>query len=157
MPTITEHPPVKPITKHEFKVPLDMLENVAELKGMKAPVAALTVAPTPLLGTWVNCDKATRGLLKLEITLTGKDVFVHAFGACHPTPCDWQKVPAMVYAENVCATPAVAFTAQYKFNFVETLIVGRLEFGALIVETFEHFIDGSGRADYNGVYFMNRV
>ncbi|MBZ5523079.1 MAG: hypothetical protein LAP21_12650, partial [Acidobacteriia bacterium] len=65
-------------------------------------------------------------------------------------------VPAMVFADNVCSTPAVAFTAQYKFNFLDALIVGRLEFGALIIETFNHFTDGSGRADYNTVEFMSK-
>lgn len=158
MPTLTEHPPVKPLTKHEFKTPMDMLDAVAELKGIKLP-APMAVPPPldlrPLLGTWFNVDKNTRGIPKLELTASGPVLSLHVWGKCHPTFCDWGVVQAKPFADSVCTTPVVAFTAQYKFNFVETLVVGRLEFGALFVETFDHFIDGSGREDYNAVYVMS--
>jgi hypothetical protein len=36
----------------------------------------------------------------------------------------------------------------YKFGFKETIVVGVLDRGSLIVETFDHFTDGSGRSDY---------
>lgn len=157
MPTVTEHPPVKPITKHEFKSPLDMLEPAAGFKGITL-AAPLTVAPPldlkPLLGTWLNCDKDTRGIAKLELTALGTALSIHAWGACTPTFCDWKIVPAKAFADSVCTTPAVAFTALFKFSFVETTVIGRLQFGALFVETFDHFIDGSGREDYNAVYIM---
>jgi hypothetical protein len=158
MPTVTEHLPVKPIIKHEFNSPLDMLEQVAELKGIKLLSPVTTQPPLdlkPLVGTWLNVDKATRGLVRVIVTASGQALSVHVFGACHPTPCDWGAVPAKAFADSVCSTPAVGFTAQYKFNFKETLIVGRLEFGALFVETFDHFIDGSGREDYSSVYILS--
>ncbi|SRR5579859_1869973 len=156
MPTTIEHPPVMPLTRFEFKTPLDEFEPVAKLKGIPVPAKALAVNATPLLGTWMNCDKQTGGLVKVVITPSGPAISVHAFGACVPTACDWGTVPGKVFADSVVSTPAVAFTALYKFNFKETTIVGRLEFGALIVETFDHFTDGSGRADYNAVYFMSK-
>jgi hypothetical protein len=157
MPTLTEHPPVKPIVKHAFNVPFDMLEEVAELKGIKfsPKTTPLPLDLKPLLGTWMNIDKATGGLIRLVFNATGRALSVHAFGACHPTPCDWGPVPAVAFADNVCSTPAVGFTAQYKFNFKETLIVGRLQSGALFVETFDHFTDGSGREDYSSAYIMS--
>ena len=43
---------------------------------------------------------------------------------------------------------AVGFTATYNFSFKQTVVVGHLMNGALIVETFDHFTDASGRADY---------
>jgi hypothetical protein len=155
MPTVTDHPPVKPITKHQFKSPLDMLETAAELKGV-----ALGVPPPldlkPLLGTWLNCDKNTRGIPKLELAASGTALSIHVWGACTPTLCDWKIVPAKAFADSVSTTSAVAFTALYKFSFVETTVIGRLQFGALFVETFDHFIDGSGREDYNAVYVMSK-
>jgi hypothetical protein len=42
----------------------------------------------------------------------------------------------------------VAFSGVYTFAFKQTTIVGRLLNGAMIVETFDHFTDNSGRADY---------
>ncbi len=158
MPTVIEHPPVKPATKLEFKAPLDTLEHAAELKGIKLPLPLPLppLDPKLLVGKWFNVDKATGGLVRLEISSTATGLLVHGFGACTPTPCNWGSVPAKEFAESVVSTTAVGFTAQFNFSFVETLMVGRLEFGALFVETFDHFIDGSGREDYNSVCIMSK-
>jgi hypothetical protein len=40
-------------------------------------------------GTWTNDNTQTRGISKLEIEESGKAVTVRAWGACHPTDCDW--------------------------------------------------------------------
>ena len=157
MPTITEHPPVKPITKHEFKAPLDMLETAAERKGitLAAPLAAPPPLDLkPLLGTWLNCDAKTRGIAKLDLTALGTALSIHVWGACTPTFCDWKVVPAKAFADSVCTTPAVAFTALYKFSFVETTASRPPAIWRAFVETFDHFIDGSGGEDYNAVYIM---
>lgn len=153
MPTVTEHPPVKPVTKHDFRMPSDVLETVAEFKKIKLPfVPPQHLDPKLLLGTWFNCDAQTRSIVRVEITQTKDGINVHLFGACHPTPCDWHAVPAKMFADNVCSPDAVAFSAEYnEFGFKRTLVTGRLEFGALFLETFNDFIDKSGRSDYNSV------
>ena len=155
MPTVSETP-VKPFTKPEFNTPVDLLEKAAELKGIKLPQPLPRLNLSPLVGTWSNADHATRDLVRLIISASGPIVCLNAFGACTPTPCDWGLVPANVFADSVLSGPTVAFTGQYKFSFKETLIVGRIEFGALFVETFNHFTDGSGRADYNTVSVFSK-
>jgi hypothetical protein len=90
------------------------------------------------------------------IAANGNEIAVHAFGACTPTPCDWGQVNGLVYANNVATVPAVAFTASYTFAFKVTTIVGHLQNGALIVETFDHFTDNSGRADYYSMNIMSK-
>ncbi len=137
MSTITQ----RPLKKHEFMSPADVLPELEEFR-------ALAITPNPLVGTWLNSDKATRGLVKLVISVSGSAISVHGFGACVPTPCDWGTVTGTAFAENVASSTAVAFTASFKFGFKETLVTGRLELGALVVETFDHFTDGSGRSDY---------
>jgi hypothetical protein len=144
MSTVTE----RPIKKHDFMTPADVLPHVEEFK-------ALAITPNPLVGTWLNCDKATRGLIKLVISASGSTISVHGFGACVPTPCDWGTVPGKAYADNVVSSTAVAFTANFKFAFKETFVTGRLELGTLVVETFDHFTDGSGRADYFSREYMH--
>jgi hypothetical protein len=139
-------PPI--VTKPEFRAPSDILEKEIERLKVPLPKAPLAVVAAPILGTWVNCDHHTRGLFRLMITAAGSEVMVHGFGACSPTPCDWGAVPGLVYADNVTATPAVAFSAVYTFAFKVTTVVGRLLNGALIVETYDHFTDKSGRSDY---------
>jgi len=140
------------VTKPEFRAPADILEKEIERLRVPLPKAALTVLATPILGTWVNGDHQTRGLVRLMITAAGNEVMIHGFGACSPTPCDWGAVNGLIYADNVTATPAVAFTAVYNFSFKQTTVIGHLFHGALLVETFDHFTDKSGRADY---YSMN--
>ena len=73
---------------------------------------------------------------------------MNVFGACSPTPCDWGVVAGLAYAEDVSSSTDIAFSAQYQFDFVETLVTGVLDSGSLRVETFNHFTDGSGRSDY---------
>jgi hypothetical protein len=130
--------------KHEFNAPADQLE---EAKAEEEAFAAV-VGPAALVGTWNACDAATRSLVRVVIAASGSAITVHAFGACTPTPCDWGAVPGLAYAANVSASAAVAFTAHYKFSFKETIVTGVLDSGSLIVETFNHFTDGSGRSDY---------
>ncbi len=142
------------ILKQEYRAPADILQD--EVQRLKLPAQFLpkAITPAPLVGTWVNCDHQTRGMVRLMIAASGPEITVHGFGACSPTPCDWGTVTGLVYSDNVTSTPAVAFTAVYTFNFKQTTIVGKLLNGALIVETFDHFTDQSGRADYYSQYVM---
>lgn len=144
-----------PITKQEFRAPSDMLENERVRLGITTPPAAVVVTPQPLVATWINCDHQTRGLVRLMIAASGSEITVHAFGACQPTPCDWGVVNGSIYADNVTSVPAMAFTATYTFAFKQTVIVGHLFNGSLLVETFDHFTDKSGRADYYSEYVMS--
>ncbi len=152
MPLVTD----RPIVKHEFKTPNDMIEKQRELRGITTPLATLVPVATPIVGTWVNCNHETGGLVRVVIAAKGNGITVHAFGACHPTPCDWGIVDGLIYADSVATTPAVAFTTKYKLAFVETTLVGHLYKGVLFVETFEHFTDNSGRADYYSLEMMSK-
>lgn len=145
-------PAVAEIKKHDFLMPTDLLDK-EHLK--TSALAALVLNLSPLAGTWLNCNKKTPGLVKVVITVTGNAISVHPFGACVPTPCDWGNVSGFAYADNVSATPATAFTAKFKFSFKETTMTGRLDAGVLMVETFNHFIDNSGRSDYVTREFMH--
>jgi len=101
-----------------------------------------------LAGTWKACDQNTRGLVRVVLRASGGNLKVRVFGACHPTPCDWGTVNGLAYAESVSATDAIAFSAVYTPGFKETIVTGRLDNGTLIVETYNHFTDGSGRSNY---------
>lgn len=135
------------ITKPEYKTPADMAE---------AKAVAEVVSPAALVGTWINSDTATRGLVKVVIAASGTNVTVDAFGACTPTPCNWGVVPGLVYSTSVTTTNAVAFSAEYKFGFKQTIVVGHLNGKILTVETFDEFTDGSGRDAYYSTYQMHR-
>lgn len=142
--------------KPEFRAPADVLHTELERLGLPKDHIVKAVAPSKLIGTWINCDHATRGLVRLVLAVSGNEITVHGFGACSPTPCDWGMAPGLVYGSNVTATTATAFSAAYNFGFKQTIIVGHLLNGALMVETFDHFTDQSGRADYYSIDIMSQ-
>ncbi len=125
-------------------------EIVAKVKMEKALILSLT----NLIGKWNNCDKNTRGLVSVVLTAQGNVLKVQCFGSCVPTPCNWGVITGTAYAENVTATPAIAFSAMYDFKFKATIVTGYLDRGCLIVETFDTFKDGSGRSNYYSRYYM---
>jgi hypothetical protein len=126
-------------TKHEYMTPSQMVESAA---------TAAAVAAAPLLGTWNNVNPATRDVVKVVIAAAGGGIKVDAFGACSPAPCNWGSVAGLAYAANVSSSPAIAFSAQYKFSFSQVILVGHLQGKNLVIETFTHFTDNSGRSDY---------
>jgi hypothetical protein len=144
------------LSKYECRAPSEILEAERERLRITTPHVPIAVDADPLIGTWVNCDHETRGLVRVMIAAKGKEITIHAFGACQPTPCDWGIVNGMIYANNVTAVPAVAFTAAYSFGFKQTVLVGHLMYGALVVQTFDHFTDESGRADYYSLDILSK-
>jgi hypothetical protein len=145
-----------PLVEQQYRAPADILEKQREILGIKTPPVALVVSAAPLIGTWMNVDHATRSLVRVMIAASGNEITVHGFGACVPNPCDWGQVNGIVYSDSVATAPGVAFTASYTFSFKVTTMVGHLQYGALFVETFDHFTDNSGRADYYSMNIMTK-
>jgi hypothetical protein len=145
-----------PIVEQQYRAPADILAKQREILGITTPHASIVASAVPLVGTWMNVDHATRSLVRVMIAANGNEITVHGFGACVPTPCDWGQVGGLVYSDNVATAPGVAFTATYTFGFKVTNMVGHLQNGALFVETFDHFTDNSGRADYYSMNIMTK-
>lgn len=118
--------------------------------------AKLSPSPIDLLGTWVNVDSQTGGIVRLILGFAGTLRF-HAFGACVPSPCDWGTVNGLTYGNSVTSSRAVAFTATYQFSFKSTIVTGSLQGGMLVVEAYNHFTDNSGRFDYYARYSFKRA
>jgi len=130
---------------------------VIEREGVTAQelqeAAQLLPSPIDLLGTWVNVDSNTRGIVKI-ILGSARTLRVHAYGACHPTPCDWGTVDGLTYGNSVSSNRAVAFSVMYQLGFKTTIMTGHLQRGYLVVETYDHFTDSSGRYDYYSQYLV---
>jgi len=141
------------MTKLEIRALGEDLDESAELAEKLRAIKP--AAPTdskisikPLLGTWVNCNRKTRGIVRIEFSERSGSLVVNVFGACHPSPCNWGKVPGTPYAESVVANEAIAFSGFYDHGFAECIVTGHLDFGTLVVESFTKFKDGSGRSNY---------
>src|SRR5690242_17250353 len=126
----------KQLEQLEFRAPADLPLEV-EPKAITGPGA--------LAGTWNAGDGGTRAFERMVIAPSGAEITVQAFGACTPTPCDWGAVPGLTYAADVSSAAAISFTAEYTFSFKRVIVTGVLDNGSLVVETFNHFTDGSGR------------
>jgi hypothetical protein len=109
---------------------------------------AAPVDPAPLVGTWVSFDPATRGIVRVVVASRGGRLAVRAFGAGSPAPHDWGEAAGDAFAGSVDAAAAVGFTARYRFGFVDTLLAAYLNRRLLVVDTYNVFGDGSGRASY---------
>jgi hypothetical protein len=129
-----------------------MADTITALKFNK-PIEKIDVKPLPLtlpslIGTWVNVNPATQDIVKVVLTSSGGALGVHAYGACVPTPCDWGQVTGQAYSASVAGGTAIAFTANYQFGFKRTILTGHLKGEQLVVDDFNVFEDGSGRAAY---------
>src|SRR5579871_353978 len=140
--------PSKAAAKVEFLTPAEQAEHELELK--------VSILATPLVGTWTNVDPSTRGIVKAMIAVSGTGINVHLYGACSPTPCDWGTVHGLTYSNNVSGASAVAFSAMYNFGFKQTIVTGHLSGVQLTLETYDTFLDGSGRSAYFSTYQMKK-
>ena len=104
--------------------------------------------PTPLLGTWLNTDRHTGGVVKVVLAVRDGALTVRAFGACDPSPCDWGEVTADLFAEHAGSRTAKTLSARYDFGFMETSFQAFAKLGVLVMAIFTQFKDGSGRANY---------
>lgn len=131
------------MAKQKFIAPLEKI-STSKLKVVKKKRMNLKA----LVGRWKNCDQDTGGLVEVVVKSSKGTLYVNPFGACSPTPCDWGARKGIAYSESVSSNQAVAFTAIFEFSFKQTIVTGHLSGGCLIVETYSHFTDGSGRCDY---------
>lgn len=112
------------------------------------------VDPSPLVGTWLNTDRFSPGIVRVVLATTATTatadigLTVHAFGAGSPEPIDWGTVPAQVYADGVASTAPAGFSAGYDFGFLRVSLQGKMNRGVLVLALFNEFRDQSGRASW---------
>ncbi|MBU1168070.1 MAG: hypothetical protein KKD44_00755 [Proteobacteria bacterium] len=104
------------------------------------------------IGNWLNEDPETGGITRVEIVLNGSDLRVHEWGACLPVDCDWgtQITPVEDAQDdilNVSWNPGFVVRNQS----LEIVEVNRL-----MVTTFSHYIDSSGRPDVTDIYYFTK-
>ena len=112
--------------------------------------------PLDFVGTWVNTNPASGGIVKLVISSDGVNSTIRAYGACTPTPCDWGTETLYFGGYTVSDAPGAWGVAVWITGFSITGIHFWPKGGTLLVESYTVFIDGSGRTPYYGIYLMER-
>jgi len=99
------------------------------------------------LGHWVNVDPATSNITRVIVEPTGGwDVKVRAFGACHPTDCDWGAVNGKFEG----GFGGDKIKAEFNSGFSITKLYLHQGPGDLITyDAHTKFTDGSGRPPYD--------
>ena len=104
---------------------------------------------TPLLGTWINTNEATRGITSAVLTRNCGHLTLRVFGAAEPQAQDWGEVRVNeLFADGIRSYSAISFIARYDFGFLETELQANLSKGLLIMTSLNTFKDGSARSDY---------
>jgi hypothetical protein len=101
------------------------------------------------VGMWQNVDLQTRGLPQISIRTQGGTVYVHSWGSCVPTYCDWGEVAA--------TSTSGVLQAVYNLSIEVDTQTLTLSNGQLQSAVHEHFIDGSGRADFDFTDVFNKA
>lgn len=105
------------------------------------PAVALGV----LAGNWINENVQTGGNPRVQISVDGNDVFVHAWGACSPTLCDWG--PTTASTTRWASDQEI--TAVWDQSFViSTLTITSLPDGRLSIVNHYDFIPPDTRVDF---------
>lgn len=115
------------------------------------------VAPESLLGTWLNTNSATQGIMRAVLAETGGRVRLQIFADGNPALPEWGEAVASLFAADSSSTEAMAFSASYDFGFMETLLQGHVRQGVLIIAKFDRFKDNCGRSNYFSKEFFYRV
>src|SRR5580704_16053529 len=76
--------------------------------------AATATSVDSMAGSWINHNPATGGVTRLVVRSSDHLLFVRAWGACHPSDCDWGEVQ--------CALQGASCRATWDHGFAVTAI-----------------------------------
>ena len=112
-----------------------------------SPNADPTQASNLLVGPWGNQDPNTGGIPQLNVRRDGARLLVHAWGACHPTNCDWGE-------EEVELRNGIGMVVwEQGFKTTKMQLVAQPD-GRLRVEYSSEYHDNSGRMDKGHTEFF---
>jgi hypothetical protein len=136
---------------------IDMLRRWLVLLVLLLPATAYALCvEQPEAGRWKNADPATRSIPRIELRFVCQDLvingqlhppgppwYVHVWGKCHPTHCDWGEVGASrIPAGHIYATYNQGFARRYVYAKMSAYRPGQLW-----VYIWTDFTDPA-RADY---------
>lgn len=100
------------------------------------------------LGSWHNTFDESRHIIRLDILEKSSKLYIHAFGACEPDPCDWGLSELTLFNSSVESQQTGGFTALYDFGFCQTHLAGMEKQNVLVISTYTTYKDGSNRHNY---------
>ena len=115
-----------------------------------------------LVGTWVNVNPTTGGIVKIVVTHNILGFTINTFGACSPTPCNHGVIAASRFSKSVSSTVAQGLSGQYNFGFSTMLVTAQrvydLDGGNFLeLESRTKFAVGDARNDYTRTEMFRKL
>lgn len=101
----------------------------------------------PLLGSWINFDRAAVGIVRAELT-RARDGSLRLAAMTAPEQARWDAVPATVFSEDIARRRGVALLASFTLPHQAVAVAGYVARGLLTLEAATTFTDGSGSVPY---------
>lgn len=118
-----------------------------------------------LEGSWINNDPESRGIHRVDLRFpcydtagaSGPPAYIRVYGVCGYAPCDWGEIP--VHTTYVAQVDGYPQTTRIDAKYVENwctidVTVLRVSTEEIIVYTFTHYTDDSGRQDISTLEFF---
>jgi hypothetical protein len=103
-------------------------------------------------GNWINVNEYTSGITKVYIYAEAGTLFIHMWGKCHPTDCDWGEEKTDIADSN---DNQLSIIWDQSFAIHEQNIFFQND-GKLRVETYTQYVDDSGRPDRLSTEFFSK-
>ncbi len=143
-----------------LSVPPPVTTATATPAKTEAAGGAPTFTAAAYVGQWMAADRQG-GIPQIAVLPQAGGLAVHLWGECHPSPCDWGSAPATPMSMDISVPtgqPIRSVTATFKQNFAERHVTLRLlEQNRLEATIDTHFLDKSGRADYETASQFSRA
>jgi hypothetical protein len=104
-----------------------------------------------LTSAWRNINPSGN-ITRIDVHIDQGRVVVHTWGRCLPTDCDWGEVSTPI-SDGDDGVLALTWNAGYALRDMECRLLGD---GRLESWTHTHFLDNSGRADYESVEYLSK-
>jgi len=121
--------------------------------GGKSPTAPIiSAAAAPFVGTWQNFG-AEPQMDRIDISIPYGNLVIHEWGHCHPVNCDVGE-RSFDQAKITNGVLPIQWNSGFK---VMTQALRIDASGQLELSVHNHFIDDSGRADYDFLEMLTKV
>jgi hypothetical protein len=133
------------------------MNQVALEQGQERTAAGQELDLSLLAGNWVNTNVSPLFIRSLQLEPGPNELTMRVTGAEPGSPRDWGAAQAQVFAENTAAPQAMAFSALFDLDSVESLLQGYVVKGVLVIVSFTRVKDGRDRSSSFGKEFFYRV
>jgi hypothetical protein len=114
-------------------------------------ITAATAGPidaSPLMGTWVNSNPDTSGIVRMVMSGSEESLSLQTFAIGPDGLIDWGKTNVTVVGSTASSRNGAGFVCVYDFGFAETRLQGMIMKGLLVLAQFHSFKDDSQRVGY---------